>query len=428
MSSRTSYLVASSLLLLEAVSSHSQTTTIKFTEAYPGTKFDRPVYFGAFPGKADANVVLEEHQANALIVYRNPDGALIKDTLYHMKVGQDMEQGLLGIAFHPDYAHNRKYYISYTPPGYSEYLDIVEERIADSTGMKDSGGAGRILIQINDPYVNHNGGNIAFGPKDGYLYYAVGDGGGPVDPLGNSQNVNSWLGKMHRIDVNGKDSGLEYKIPSDNPFAQGGGRPEVFAYGFRNPWRWSFDALTGDLWVGDVGEETLEEVDVVVKSGNYGWKVMEGTNGTNSGTMLLPVFTFDHAGITVNPSGPAIIGGVVYRGNPASKYYGTYFTACYGTKRFWNLKRSPAGEVTATSLSATPTPLSTFGTDAAGKIYVCGINNGLIYYLDDPDLLPSAVLRSAGPGSKGQRLSFSVRTGGRIDAGAFADAASVEVH
>jgi len=227
--------------------------------------------------------------------------------------------------------------------------------------------------------------------------------------------------------VNSKDAARKYHPPADNPFAQGGGRGEVFAYGLRNPWRWSFDALTGDLWVGDVGEADSEEVDIVVKGGNYGWKVMEGSLGTNSGSMLLPFFTFDHSNISVNPSGPAIIGGVVFRGNPASKYYGTYFMACYGTKRFWNLKRGPSGQALATVLDPTPTSLSTFGTDADGRLYACGINNGLIYYLDSPDLVPYASLRrgQAPMGSNGR--VFYTRAGDHLDPRAFAGARSLEL-
>lgn len=403
-----------------------QAINIKFTDAFPGTKFDRPVYFGPFPGMAGANVILEEHTANAIIVHRSPSGELVKDTLCHLTVGQDLEQGLLGIAFHPDFKTNRKYYISYTPKG-TPYHDVVEERIADSTGLKDSGTPGRKLINLDDPYVNHNGGNIAFGPKDGYLYYAVGDGGGGQDPLGNGQDVNGWFSRMYRIDVNAKDPGLEYKIPADNPFAQGGGRPETFAYGLRNPWRWSFDPVTGDLWEGDVGEARLEEVNILTKGGNYGWSKMEGNLGTNDGNMLLPIFTFDHANINVNPNGPAIIGGFVFRGNPASKYYGTYFMADFGTKRFWNLKRSASGEVKADSLSPTPVPVSAFGVDDVGRIYACGLGNGIIYLLDDPDLQPggSPVL---GRGSRAQRgRAFAASPGGRLEREAFSQSPILEV-
>ncbi len=400
----------------------AQTGGISFKDAYPGTTFHDPVYFGAFPGHPGVNVVLEQHAANVLLVSKKSDGSVVKDTLYHLSVGQDLEQGLLGIAFHPDYATNHKYYISYDPPG-STYFDMVEERIADATGTKDSGTPGRVLIKIDDPFVNHNGGNLAFGPKDGYLYYAVGDGGDANDPLGNGQNKNAWLGKMHRIDVNSKDAGMEYHIPADNPFASGGGRPEIYAYGLRNPWRWNFDAPTGELWEGDVGQDSMEEVNLITKGGNYGWKTMEGTLGKNDGTMTLPIYTYTHASIKgagYGPNGPAIIGGMIFRANPGSKYYGSYFMADWGSKGFWNLKRDAGGQITATTLSASPVSLSAFGTDADGRIYACGYYNGILYLLDSPDLEPSSALR---PGQARQVIpghSFAALPGGRLDARAFA--------
>jgi glucose/arabinose dehydrogenase len=344
-------------------------------------------------------------------------------------VGSDLEQGLLGIAFHPDFPVNHKYYISYDPPG-NPYFDIVEERLTDATGMKDSGTPGRVLIKIDDPFVNHNGGNLAFGPKDGFLYYAVGDGGDANDPFGNGQNKDAWLGKMHRIDVNSKDAGLEYHIPADNPFAAGGGRAEIFAYGLRNPWRWNFDPLTGDLWEGDVGQDKEEEVNLLKKGGNFGWKVMEGAGGTNDGTMTLPIYTYSHTSINgagFGPNGPAIIGGVVFRANPASKYYGTYFMADWGSKAFWNLTRDAGGVVAATALTASPTSISSFGTDAGGRIFACGYYNGLIYMLDSPDLVPSSALRPVpGPRAAAGR-TFTANPGGRLETRAFARHPILEV-
>jgi glucose/arabinose dehydrogenase len=401
---------------------HSQ-SQIKFTNAYPGTKFDRPVYFGAFPGRAKTNVVLEQHLGNALLVYLKDDGSVARDTLYHLSVDQSNEMGLLGIAFHPGFNTNHKYYICYNPPG-TPYHDIVEERIADATGMKDSGTKGRILINIDDPYSNHNGGTIGFGPKDGFLYFGVGDGGSANDPNGNAQNKSAWLGKMHRIDVNSKDTGLEYHIPADNPFV-GGARPEIFAFGLRNPWKWTFDALTGDMWVGDVGQDNIEEVDILVKGGNYGWKIMEGNRNTGAGTkdssMIGPLFTYDHS------TGNCVIGGVVFRSNPASKYYGSFFISDNGTSQFWVLKPGSTGTATATSLGTTPTGFSAFGSDAEGRVYGCGLGNGTIYVLESPDLTPAAVLKPGAAARAAHGRSFTVRPGGVLDARAFAASPVLEV-
>ncbi len=409
------FLTAFALSLVPATAQNP----IKYTSVYPGTKFVLPVYFGSFPGRVKTNVVLEQHAGNVLLVYINDDNSVEVDTLYHLEVNTAEEMGLLGIAFHPDFNANRKYYISYNPPG-TKFYDIVEERIADPTGMKDSGVKGRILFNIADPFENHNGGTLEFGPKDGYLYYGIGDGGSANDPNGNAQNLNSWLGKMHRIDVNSKDPSLEYHIPADNPFAKGGGRPEIFAYGLRNPWKWSFDSETGALWVGDVGQNEMEEVDTITKGGNYGWKQMEGPLGTNNGKMIEPLFSYNHS------TGVSVIGGYVYRANPDAKYYGTYFVTDIGSSRMWTLKANPAGGFTATMVGVTPTGFSSFGVDAEGKIYGCGHTNGNIYRLDSPDFGTSAAVKS-GPFKGAYGRSFTAKADGQLNPLAFSKSPVLEV-
>ncbi len=391
---------------------------IKFTDAFPGTKFSAPVYFGSFPGKAKTYVVLEQHKGLALLVSAKAGGGFSKDTLVHIDVNQAGEMGFLGIAFHPDFNTNHKYYVSYDPP--EDYFNMVDERVADATGMKDSGTKPRTLIKIPDLHDNHNGGTIAFGPKDHFLYFGTGDGGSGNDPDANGQNVNAWLGKFHRIDVDKRDAG-EYGIPPTNPFATAGGRKEIFAYGFRNPWKWSFDALTGDLWVGDVGQDAVEEVDIVTVGGNYGWKIMEGKVGTNNGKMTLPIFTYNH------PKGNCIIGGVVFRGDPASKYYGTYFVSDIGTSLFWNLKKNASGDATVTELNDTPTGFSSFGSDPEGRIYGVGYGNGTIYLLDGPDLHPNAALRDRARLPSRYGRTFTASPGSPVDAQAFAKGAVLEI-
>jgi hypothetical protein len=392
---------------------------IQFKDAYPGVIFNEPVYFGAFPGKHKANVVLEQHTGLALIVYQ--DGTQwVRDTLVKIDVHQSGEMGFLGIAFHPQYPANRKFYVSYDPPG--DFFNIVEERIADTTGMKDSGAKPRTLFKITDPYSNHNGGTIAFSPKDSLLYFGTGDGGSGGDPQGNGQNTNALLGKFLRIDVNRKDTGLEYGIPSDNPYAAGGGRPEIFAIGMRNPWKWSFDPLNGDLWAGDVGQEKIEETDIITLGGNYGWKAMEGPEGVNNGKMILPVHSYLHE------LGTCIIGGVVFRGNPASKYYGTYFTTDINTRKLWGLKKNGTGLATVEELPAPPTGMSSFGTDAEGRIYTTGLSTGIIYLLDSPDLTPSASIGNRGGAMTGRYgRSFMAAPGARLDAELFAQSAALEL-
>ncbi|MEO6098111.1 MAG: PQQ-dependent sugar dehydrogenase, partial [Fibrobacteria bacterium] len=283
------------------------------------------------------------------------------------------------------------------------------------TGMKDSGTKPRTLFKITDPYSNHNGGTIAFGPKDGLLYFGTGDGGGAGDPQGNSQNPDVLLGKFLRIDVDRQDAGLEYGIPSDNPYAKGGGRPEVFAIGLRNSWKWSFDPLNGDLWAGDVGQNRIEETDIIVLGGNYGWKSMEGPDGTNNGKMILPVHSYPRS------VGTSVIGGVVFRGNPGSKYYGTYFTTDIYSRKFWALKKNGTGLAGVEELPMTPTGMSSFGTDAEGRIYMVGHTTGIIYLLDSPDLTPTVSIRKRGGAMTGKYgRSFMSAPGARLNAELFA--------
>ncbi len=356
---------------------------VNFKDAFPGQVFKRPVYFGELPGVATQTfVILEQHIGHVTLLAKK-DGKWDTTALYTVAVNPANEQGLLGIAFHPDFKNNHKYYISWDPPG--TMYNIVEERETDATLMKDAGKS-RILIKQSDKYDNHNGGTIAFGPKDGYLYIGLGDGGNQYDPDGNGQNKNVLLAKMLRIDVNKKDAGLEYGIPSDNPFAgQANTRGEIWAYGFRNPWKWSFDPVTGDQYVGDVGQDAVEEVDIVTKGGNYGWDPMEGPNGDNNGSMILPINSWGH-----NGGNNCVIGGVVYRGNPASKYYGTYFFSDNNGKALWNLKKNGTAVVPSTKVGTFPDKPTTFGTDSQGLVYAAIYSEASpIYLLDSPDLGPA---------------------------------------
>jgi glucose/arabinose dehydrogenase len=252
---------------------------------------------------------------------------------------------------------------------------VIEEHLADASLLRDGGKAPRTVLRIAQPYQNHKGGTLAFGPKDGYLYVPTGDGGATAA----GQDRERRLGKILRVDVNAPDS---FRVPADNPFVgQAGVRPEIWAWGLRNPWKWSFDALTGELWVGDVGEEQREEIDVAKAGDNLGWGWMEGTYCHEAdqctGALRPPLADFGRGQLT------CIIGGYVYRGDPASPWYGTYFFADYGTHAVWGLRRGAdgkAGEIR--KLLTLPTAPSSFGTDAAGNLYVVGYGNGLIYRLE----------------------------------------------
>jgi glucose/arabinose dehydrogenase len=238
----------------------------------------------------------------------------------------------------------------------------------------------RDLLFVSQPFSNHKAGQLAFGPE-GDLYFGLGDGGGAGDPFGNGQNTHTLLGKMLRIDVDSPPGpGLQYAIPSDNPFFHGGGSPEIFAYGFRNPWRFSFDRPTGRLFVGDVGQDKYEEVDIVQKGGNYGWNIMEGMHcfkpqtGCDETGLLLPIAEYDHG------VGKAVIGGYVYRGRGIPKLRGQYIFADL-TGKLFSLTQDSTGAWNRTSLLASGTEVSSLGQDQAGELYVVEISSGMLLKL-----------------------------------------------
>ena len=342
------------------------------------------------PGKAETFLVLEQPGAIQIVSKgivsgsaNGTNGAVWRKTLFaRIEVsgggsGGD-ERGLLGFAFHPDFAANRRYFVYFVKGS----QDVLEEGAADSSLLKDSGRPGRGILGIPDPFGNHNGGTIAFGPKDGYLYVGTGDGGSAGDPQGNGQNKKSLLGKFLRIDINAPADGKAYGIPKDNPFLDGSAAPEVWAYGLRNPWKWSFDSATGDLWAGDVGQGALEEVDIIEKGGNYGWNAWEGNRcysgeGADCGLPghKAPIFTYGRD----NRGGISVTGGFVYRGDAASPHYGSFILGDYGTNNVWALKKDGKSTVL-------PRPaklgISSFGVDSKGRMYVMGVFGETIYRMD----------------------------------------------
>jgi len=283
------------------------------------------------------------------------------------------ERGLLGLAFHPSYAQNGRFFVNYTDLNGDTHIAEFHAP-APAADTADPGSERQILF-VRQPYANHNGGGLAFG-NDGFLYIGLGDGGSGGDPLGNGQNLGTFLGKMLRIDV---DNGSPYAVPRDNPFAnRAGAKPEIWAYGLRNPWRFTFDAASGDLIIGDVGQNLMEEVDLDagLKRGgeNYGWNVMEGTlcyqpsSGCDRTGLSLPIATYTH------DDGCAIVGGIVYRGRRMPGYQGTYFYGDYCTAIVRSLRVS-AGAATdqrdwTSSLGAGLTGITSFGADADGEPYI----------------------------------------------------------
>jgi glucose/arabinose dehydrogenase len=288
------------------------------------------------------------------------------------------ERGLLSVAFHPQYAENGRFFVNYTrqPDGATV---IAEYRVSDNPNTAERGSE-RVMLVIEQPFPNHNGGQLQFGP-DGTLYIGMGDGGAAGDPLGHGQNLSTLLGALLRIDVDGREP---YTLPTDNPFVgQAGARGEIWAYGLRNPWRFSFDRCTGRLFLADVGQDRWEEVDLIEKGGNYGWNVMEGVHcfrppiGCRTEGLELPIAEYDHS------LGCSITGGYVYRGTHILGLIGRYVFGDFCSGRIWALRPlAPdawrADEWRMDELLDTPLNISSFGEDEAGELYVLDLN-GAIY-------------------------------------------------
>lgn len=286
------------------------------------------------------------------------------------------EEGLLGLAFDPDYQGNGYFYVYYSA---AEPTRSVLSRFnldEQNTDVADPGSE-VVITEVEQPYANHNAGQIAFGP-DGYLYIALGDGGSAGDPLGNGQNLSTLLGSILRIDVSGLSGPGDYEIPADNPFVGiEGAREEIWAYGLRNPWRFSFDSETGRLWAGDVGQNSWEEIDIIAKGANYGWNIMEGrqcyspATGCNESGLTLPVIEYDHS------QGCSVTGGYVYRGDQATSLQGYYVYGDYCSGNIWALAYD--GSVVAENILLVDSELSitAFGEDLTGNLYILDRQGGI---------------------------------------------------
>ena len=285
------------------------------------------------------------------------------------------EEGLLGLAFHPAYKTNGRFFVNYTRVVSGQHQTIIAEYHVSSTNKDVANPTGAIVLKVNQPFDNHKGGQLVFGP-DGYLYIGLGDGGDAGDPLKNGQKLSTLLGKMLRIDV---DSGAPYKIPPTNPFiGRTGVKPEIWAYGFRNPWRFSFDLQSKKLYIGDVGQDAYEEIDIGTIGGNFGWNVMEGAHcypigsTCNQSGKILPIAEVPH------PEAEAIIGGFVYRSTVIPGLSGYYVFGDFITGTIWGLKQV-SGTWQRTTLLSTGRGISAFGRDAAGALYVIDYLNGAIF-------------------------------------------------
>ena len=339
-------------------------------QVFPQLDYDRMVEIAAIPGDDDHAVVLTQSG----IAYRfsltdeSEERTVFLDIADRIISDPGNEEGLLGIAFPDDYAQTRRFYVYYSagPPRQNTLSRFT------ATGDAGDPGSEQKIIAVDDPAGNHNGGGLEFGP-DGMLYLGIGDGGRGGDPFGNGQNTNVLLGKIWRIDV----SGDTYTIPPDNPFANGGGAPENFAYGLRNPWRITFDTETGDLWTGDVGQGEREEVNLVESGGNYGWNITEGdlcfepSDGCDRTGLIEPRAAYGR-----DDGSCSVTGGYVYHGAAMPELDGWYVYGDYCSGNVWAIDASAIpGEPILISESGLN--ITSFWQDDAGEIYLITFNGGV---------------------------------------------------
>ena len=344
----------------------------------------RPVFVTAPPGDTLRLFIVE--QFSARIKIRKGDVVLATPFLdiNDLVIDSGNERGLLGLAFHPDYVLNGYLFVNYTDNAGNSV--IARFTVSSNPDLADPGSS-VILLTILQPYANHNGGMMAFGPNDGYLYISMGDGGSSGDPENRAQDDGELLGKMLRIDV---DSGPPYGIPPDNPFV-GAGDPldEIWAKGLRNPWRFSFDRMTGDLYIGDVGQNTYEEIDfqpaTSVGGENYGWRLKEGDHCFNPpincdpGGLTNPIHEYTHGG---TPFRCSVTGGYVYRGTAIPDFQGTYFFADFCSDQIWSFRYDGVTLTEFTDRTAELAPggglsignISSFGEDGMGELYIVDLD------------------------------------------------------
>lgn len=353
-------------------------------------RFDHPVWIGRIPGAGERYVVLE-HAGKSWIVEKR-SGEDRRTQLLNLSgvVRTGGATGLLGFAFHPKFQENRRYFLKYHIVEDGSICSIVEERLFDADFRGDSGQPPRRLLKIPAVTQDHNGGSIVFGP-DGYLYIGTGDTGPQGDPRGHGQDLGTLLGKMLRIDVDRSEADQPYAIPADNPFLNiDGAKPEIWAYGFREPWRFSFDRQTNDLWVGDVGQDRYEEAGIVRAGENHGWNVLEGATPYSDAhrrqgeQYVSPVVSYPRR------LGISVTGGYVYRGERAPEMEGRYVFGDFESRRLWALQEADRQTQQVVEIGRAPSRIVSLAEDVDGELLLVGYDDGVIYRLDfdNVDLTP----------------------------------------
>lgn len=348
-------------------------------EAFPNLTFEQPVDIQSPNDGTNRLFVLS--QPGIIYVFDNDPGVNEKKIFLDIrnKVLFGGEQGLLGLAFHPDYKQNGYFYLDYTTDNPRRTV-ISRFTLSANDPSKADPESELVLLEVEQPYSNHNGGQISFGP-DGYLYVSLGDGGSGGDPLNAGQDLTMLLGSLLRIDVDNTSGRRNYAIPDDNPFKgnNDGFKEEIYAYGLRNVWRFSFDNQNR-LWAADVGQNAWEEINIIEKGTNYGWRIMEGKHCFNPETgcdttgLILPIWEYGHN----EDGGYSITGGFVYNGKSATGLTGKYIYADYVVGKIWSLEYRD-GKVINKLLAQSNYLISTFGIDRNNELYFADHNKGKMY-------------------------------------------------
>lgn len=340
----------------------------QLTEAFPALSFEQPLDFQSSPAFPDRVFIVEQGGSIWSVSLSQPGTRSLVVDLSGLVSRDGGERGLLGMAFHPNAAANGYFYVNYTRS--SDGATVISRFTITPGSTTATTSSEVILLVVDQPFSNHNGGSLAFG-RDGFLYIPLGDGGSGGDPQGNGQNLSALLGKILRIDVDSSAGGLQYAIPASNPYAGNskGYRPEIFASGVRNPFKITFDSGTGKLWAADVGQNRLEEIDIIRRGKNYGWNRMEGNLCYPSGKpcklkgLTLPIYTYGRN------LGQSITGGYVYRGTSIKSLVGQYVYADFVTGRVWKLKYQN-GRATNRLIADTDYNVSSFGVDQSKNLYL----------------------------------------------------------
>ncbi len=365
---------ANTTCLAPAPINSGEAATISWPAAFPALP-NIPSATNLLQAPGDNSYWYATRQSGRVVRFQNNTTANALTEILNIEDRVDFsggETGLLGMAFHPQFASNRYVYFNYIGRNANEAIETRVSRFEVAQNGMINRDSEIILLRFNQPYSNHNGGQIAFG-SDGYLYIGSGDGGSAGDPQQNGQDTNNLLGKILRIDVDNTSAGRNYAIPVDNPFAEAGGAPEIWAYGLRNPWRFGFDSETHELWVGDVGQGAWEEVNLVTRGGNYGWGDMEGDacyserpNCSTAGK-ITPVLSISH-----NTGVCSVIGGYVYRGAQYPAAYGKYFFTDYCVSTMQSITRPTNGDVNISSHGSVSVNIVSFAQDNQGELYALG--------------------------------------------------------